>query len=38
KEDLTYLSLQWNMLLKNSVQRLPNDWMNPIFDKIREKV
>jgi putative proteasome-type protease len=38
KEDLTHLSLQWNMLLKNSVQRLPNDWMSPIFDKIGEKV
>ena len=38
KDDLAFLSLQWNMLLKNSVQRLPNDWMNPIFDKIHEKV
>jgi len=38
KDDLAYLSLQWNMLLKNSVQRLPNDWMNPIFDKLGEKV
>lgn len=38
KDDLAHLSLQWNMLLKNSVQRLPNDWMSPVFEKMGEKV
>ena len=38
KDDLTHLSLQWNMLLKNSVQRLPNDWMDVVFEKMGEKV
>jgi putative proteasome-type protease len=38
KEDLTHLSLQWSMLLKNSVQRLPNDWMSPILNKVSENV
>jgi putative proteasome-type protease len=34
KDDLTHLSLQWSMLLKNSVQRLPNDWMDVVLDKL----
>jgi putative proteasome-type protease len=34
KDDLAHLSLQWSMLLKNSVQRLPNDWMDVVMDKI----
>ncbi|WP_028665550.1 peptidase [Runella zeae] len=38
KDDLAHLSLQWSMLLQNSVQRLPNDWMGPVLEKLREKV
>lgn len=38
KDDLAHLSLQWSMLLQNSVQRLPNDWMAPILEKIHERV
>jgi putative proteasome-type protease len=38
KDDLAHLSLQWSMLLQNSVQRLPNDWMDPILEKLRDKV
>lgn len=35
KEDLAHLSLQWSMLLQNSVQRLPNDWMDKAFAKAK---
>jgi len=34
KEDMDGVSHQWSALLNNSVQKLPNDWMGPIFDKI----
>jgi putative proteasome-type protease len=34
KDDLAHLSLQWSMLLKNSVQRLPNDWMDVVMNQI----
>jgi putative proteasome-type protease len=34
KDDLAHLSLQWSMLLKNSVQRLPNDWMDVVLNQI----
>ncbi len=37
KDDLAHLSLQWSMLLQNSVQRLPNDWMSPMTDKLSQK-
>jgi putative proteasome-type protease len=33
KDDLAHLSLQWSVLLQNSVQRLPNDWMDVVFEK-----
>ncbi|MCU0339715.1 MAG: peptidase [Spirosomaceae bacterium] len=39
KDDLAHLSLQWSMLLQNSVKRLPNDWMDSILEKLQhEKV
>jgi putative proteasome-type protease len=31
KQDLEYISYQWNALLSASVQKLPTDWMDPIF-------
>lgn len=31
KADLEYISYQWNALLNASVQKLPTDWMAPIF-------
>lgn len=31
KQDLEHISYQWNALLNASVQRLPTDWMEPIF-------
>ncbi len=31
KQDLEYISYQWNALLSASVQKLPTDWMEPIF-------
>lgn len=34
KEDVEAVSNQWSVLLNNSVRKLPNAWMNPIFDKI----
>ncbi len=33
KEDLTQLTHQWRLLLNNAVQRLPNEWMEPLFDQ-----
>ncbi|MFN3851358.1 MAG: peptidase [Spirosomataceae bacterium] len=33
KQDLEHISYQWNALLNASVQKLPTDWMEPIFDK-----
>jgi len=33
KDDMDAVSKQWNALLNNSVQKLPNDWMEPIFTK-----
>lgn len=39
KDDLAHLSLQWSMLLQNSVKRLPNDWMDAALEKLHhEKV
>jgi putative proteasome-type protease len=32
KQDLEYISYQWNALLSASVQKLPTDWMEPIFN------
>jgi putative proteasome-type protease len=37
KDDLAHLSLQWSMLLSNAVQRLPNDWITPVLEKVPEK-
>jgi putative proteasome-type protease len=31
KEDLEYISHQWNSLLNESVQKLSTDWMKPVF-------
>lgn len=33
KDDLDYIAKQWSALLKNSVQKLPEDWMDPVFSK-----
>ena len=33
KDDLDYIAKQWSALLKNSVQKLPVEWMEPIFSK-----
>lgn len=35
KEDVELISHQWTALLNAAVQRLPNDWMDPVFDKFR---
>lgn len=34
KHDLNEISTQWAEELKNSLQRIPNDWMSRIFNKI----
>jgi putative proteasome-type protease len=36
KDDLDYVAKQWSALLNNSVQKLPVEWMEPIFTKIEE--
>jgi len=36
KDDLDYVGKQWSALLNNSVQKLPIEWMDPIFSKIEE--
>ncbi len=33
KQDLEHISYQWNALLKNSVQKLPVDWIDPLLRK-----
>lgn len=33
KHDLEHISYQWNALLKNSVQKLPVDWIDPLLRK-----
>lgn len=33
KHDLEQISLQWNSLLNASVQKLPNDWIEPLMKK-----
>lgn len=33
KHDLEHISYQWNALLKHSVQKLPVDWIDPLFRK-----
>jgi putative proteasome-type protease len=33
KHDLEHISFQWNALLKNSVQKLPVDWIDPLLRK-----
>ncbi len=34
KQDLEHISYQWNALLNASVQKLPNDWIDPILRKL----
>jgi putative proteasome-type protease len=34
KHDLEHVSYQWNALLNASVQKLPNDWIDPILRKL----
>lgn len=34
KQDLEHISHQWNALLNNSVERLTDDWTEPIFRKL----
>jgi putative proteasome-type protease len=36
KDDLDYIAKQWSALLKNSVQKLPVEWMEPVFSKSLE--
>jgi putative proteasome-type protease len=36
KDDLDYIAKQWSALLKNAVQKLPVEWMTPVFTKITE--
>jgi putative proteasome-type protease len=36
KDDLDYVGKQWSALLSNSVQKLPIEWMDPVFNKIEE--
>jgi len=36
KDDLDYVGKQWSALLNNSVQKLPLEWMDPLFAKIEE--
>ncbi len=38
KEDVELISHQWTVLLNAAVQRLPNDWMDPVFDRFRQTV
>lgn len=35
KEDMEEVSHQWSALLSNSVRRVPNAWMDPIFEKVK---
>ncbi|WAC11707.1 peptidase [Dyadobacter pollutisoli] len=34
KDDLDYVGKQWSALLSNSVQKLPLEWMDPVFNKM----
>ena len=34
KQDLEHISYQWNALLNASVQKLPNDWIDPLLRKL----
>ncbi|MCE7041153.1 peptidase [Dyadobacter sp. CY312] len=36
KDDLDYVGKQWSALLNNSVQKLPVEWMDPLFAKSEE--
>lgn len=33
KEDLQEVSLSWEKMLSESVNKIPDDWMNPVFSK-----
>ncbi len=34
KDDVDYIGKQWGAILKNAVQKLPVDWMEPAFSKL----
>ncbi|WP_439557971.1 peptidase [Dyadobacter sp.] len=36
KDDLDYVGKQWSALLSNSVQKMPMQWMDPVFTKMEE--
>lgn len=36
KEDMASISAQWAALLNESVRRLPTNWMEPIFEKMKK--
>jgi putative proteasome-type protease len=38
KDDLDYIAKQWSALLTNSVRKLPDAWMDSVFQKIRQGV
>ncbi|MBY0426869.1 MAG: peptidase, partial [Cytophagales bacterium] len=33
KEDLQEVSLSWERMLSESVNKIPDEWMNPVFSK-----
>ena len=35
KEDLEKIMLEWNRGVTESINRMPDEWMNPIFEKVR---
>ena len=36
KEDMASISAQWAALLNESVRRLPTNWMEPVFEKMKK--
>ena len=38
KDDLDYIAKQWSALLTNSVRKLPDAWMDSVFQKIQQGV
>jgi putative proteasome-type protease len=37
RDDLIGVSKKWNELLKESMNKLPSDWMDVVFTKLNEK-
>ncbi len=35
KDDVDYVAKQWGALLNSAVQRMPTDWMAPLFNKLK---